>query len=246
MRSYYIGEAAQPAGNRMDVPVGDGPCGEDEFVAGPLTGQGGTARAFAEFSLLPDLMHLARESTGRPLAPLWTECLEEVGCSLDHVEEPDRPNGRSVWRWMAEDAMNLSVRLGLLRLLSDGDFAVDAAGVAVASMADAPMEARRKDEEGELRSMLAQQMRALYLGNGGMDVSSLLLEAASAMRRTEHVWAKHCPGLPLVPDHHQCPGFGHAVHLRRPADGGSPAGACADAGSSVRVERVVIGCSDRS
>lgn len=240
MRSYYIGEAAQPAGNRMDVPIGDGPCGDDEFVAGPLTGQGGIARAFAEFSLQPDLMALARESTGRPLAPLWTECLEEVGCSLDHVEEPDRPNGRSVWRWMAEDAVNLSVRLGLLRLLSDGDFAVDAAGDAVASMANAPMEARSEEDDGELRSMLAQQMRALYLGNGGMDVSSLLLEAARKMRRTKDIWAKHCPGLPLVPDHHRHPGFGHAVHLRRPAGGGQPAGACADAGSTVHVEEVAL------
>ena len=224
----------------MDVPIGDGPCGEDEFVAGPLTGQGGIARAFAEFSLLPDLMHLARESTGWPLAPLWTECLEEVGCSLDHVEEPDRPNGWSVWQWMAEDAINLSVRLGLLRLLSDGDFAVDAAGIAVASMADTPMDVRGEDEEGELRSLLAQQVRALYLGNGGIDVSSLLLEAARKMRRTEHVWAKHCPGLPLVPDHHRRLGFGHAVHLCRPAGGGKPAGACADAGSSVRVEGVAL------
>lgn len=163
-----------------------------------MTGQGGIARAFAEFSLLPDLMALARESTGRPLMPLWTGELKDAGCSLDHVEEVDRPEGQSVWRWMAEDAIRLSVRLGLLRLLPDGDFAVDAAGTAVASMADAPMEARREDEDGELRSMLAQQMRALYLGNGGMDVSSLLLEAASAMRRTEHVWAKHCPGLLLV------------------------------------------------
>ena len=198
VRSYYIGEAAQPAENRMEVPVGNGPCGEDEFVAGPLTGQGGIVRAFAEFSLLPDLMHLARESTGLPLAPLWTDCLEEVGCSLDHVEEADRPNGRSVWRWMAEDAVNLSVRLGLLRLLSDGDFAVDAAGDAVASMADAPMEAQSEDEDGRLRSLLAGQVRRLYRGNRGIDVSSLLLEAASAMRRTKHVWAQHCPGLLLV------------------------------------------------
>ena len=163
-----------------------------------MTGQGGIARAFAEFSLLPDLMALARDSTGRPLAPPWTEFLEEAGCSLDHVEEPDRPNGRSVWRWMAEDAVNLSVRLGLLRWFSDGYFAVDAVGAAVASMADTPMDVRGEDEDRRLRLLLAQQVRALYRGDGDIEVSSLLLEAASAMRRTEHVWAKHCPGLLLV------------------------------------------------
>ena len=53
------GEARQPVGHGLDVPVGAGPCGEDELVAKPLEEQGGIARAFAEFALLPDMMFLA-------------------------------------------------------------------------------------------------------------------------------------------------------------------------------------------
>ena len=167
-------------------------------MAVPLTKQGGIARAFAEFSLLPDLLALARGSTGKPLAPLWTEFLEDVGCSLDHVEEIERPKEQAVWQWMAKDAIQLSLRLGLLRLLPGDDFAVDAAGAAVASMADASMDEQGEADDGPLRSLLAQQVRALYRGNGGVEVSSLLLKAAHAMQETKHVWAKHCPGLLLV------------------------------------------------
>ena len=53
-------------------------------------------------------------------------------------------------------------------------------------------------EDERLRSLLASQVRAPYRGGGGIEVPKLLLDAAYAMRRTEHIWAKHCPGLLLV------------------------------------------------
>ena len=167
-------------------------------MAKPLAEQGGIARAFAEFALLPDMMFLAREPRVLPLIPLWAECLKGRGCSLDHVEENDRPNDSPLWGWMAEDALNLSLRLGLLWKTPGGDFDVAAAGADVASMADTPMDERGEAEDGALRSLLASQMRALYRGGGGIEVPKLLLDAARAMRRTEHIWAKHCPGLLLV------------------------------------------------
>lgn len=167
-------------------------------MAKPLAEQGGIARAFAEFALLPDMMLLARGPRVRPLIPLWTECLEDGGCSLDHVEEDDRPSDKTLWGWMAEDALNLSLRLRLLRKTPGGDFDVATAGADVASMADTPMDERGEAEDGALRSLLARQVRALYRGGGGIEVSKLLLEAARAMQGTEHIWAKHCPGLLLV------------------------------------------------
>ena len=167
-------------------------------MAAPLKEQGGIARAFAEFSLLPDLMFQAQEPRGQPLMPLWTRLLGVSGCSLDHVEDNDCPNGQSVWRWMAEDALSLSLRLCLLGEHPAGNYAVLTAGREIASMADAPMDERGEAEDRRLRSLLARQVRAFYRGNRGIDVPSVLLEAARAMQRTEHVWAKHCPGLLLV------------------------------------------------
>lgn len=167
-------------------------------MAKPLAEQGGIARAFAEFALLPDMMFLAREPRVLPLIPLWAECLKGRGCSLDHVEENDRPNDSPLWGWMAEDALNLSLRLGLLWKTPGGDFDVATAGEEVASMADTPMNERGEAGDRALRSLLARQVRALYRGSGGIEVPKLLLEAARAMQGTEHVWAKHCPGLLLV------------------------------------------------
>ena len=167
-------------------------------MAKPLAEQGGIARAFAEFALLPDMMFLARGPRGRPLIPLWAEYLEGRGCSLDHVEENDRPSDKTLWGWMAEDALNLSLRLGLLRETRGGDFDVTEAGDKVASMADTPMNERGQAEDERLRSLLASRVQDLYLGSGGIEMSSLLLKAARAMQGTEHIWAKHCPGLLLV------------------------------------------------
>ena len=163
-------------------------------MAAPLTEQGGIARVFAEFSLLPDLMSLAQEPKGQPLMPLWTRFLEVSGCNLDHVEEGDCPNGWSVWRWMAEDALSLSLRLHLLRKNpASDDYEPLTPGQEAASMADAPMDERGEAEDRRLRSLLAQQVQAYYQGT-----YVLLEKAARAMQRTEHVWAKHCPGLLLV------------------------------------------------
>ena len=163
-------------------------------MAAPLTEQGGIARVFAEFSLLPDL--LARCQAGEQLdglPPLWAGFLEEAGCNLDHVEENDCPNDWSVWRWMAEDALSLSLRLYLLGEHPAGNCVVLTPGQEAASMADAPMDERGEAEDRQLRSLLAQQVQAYYQGT-----YVLLEKAARAMQRTEHVWAKHCPGLLLV------------------------------------------------
>ena len=167
-------------------------------MAQPLTEQGGVARAFAEFTLLPELLALVPEHEGASWVPLWAALVEDAGCSLDHVEETDRPDGRTVWNWMAEDAFGLALRLGLMQWTEGAGLAVTEAGDAVASVATDPMgEAGGADEE-RLRSLLARQVRARYRGDGGIDAPGLLLEAAGAMQRTKHVWAKHCPGLLLV------------------------------------------------
>ena len=164
-------------------------------MATPLAEQGGIARAFAEFSLLPDLLALLGD---REWAQRWVALLDGAGCSLDHVEANDRPNGSPLWIWMAEDAFGLSLRLGLLQRTEGGGFAVTEAGTSVASLADAPMNERGEAGDRALRSLLARQVRALYRGSGGIEVPKLLLDAARAMQGTEHIWAKHCPGLLLV------------------------------------------------
>ena len=167
-------------------------------MAQPLTEQGVVARAFAEFTLLPDLLALVPEHEGASWVPSWTALVEEAGCSLDHVEETDRPDGRTVWGWLAEDAFGLALRLGLMQWTEGGGLAVTEAGDAVASVAADPMGEGGGADEERLRSLLARQVRALYRGDGGIDAPGLLLEAAGAMQRTKHVWAKHCPGLLLV------------------------------------------------
>ena len=164
-------------------------------MAQPLTEQGGVARAFAEFTLLPDLLALAPEHEGAAWVPAWTALVEAAGCSLDHVEENDLPDGWTVWNWMAEDAFGLAVRLGLMAGSRLGGFSLTEAGDAVAAT---PVDEGGVVDDKSLGSLLAQQVRALYRGDGGLDVPRLLLEAAGAMQRTKHVWAKHCPGLLLV------------------------------------------------
>ena len=58
------------------------------------------------------------------------------------MEEDDRPSDKTLWGWMAEDALNLSLRLCLLRKTPGGDFDVATAGENVASIADTPMDER--------------------------------------------------------------------------------------------------------
>ena len=164
-------------------------------MAQPLTEQGGVARAFAEFTLLPDLLALVPEHEGASWVPLWAALVEEAGCSLDHVEETDRPDGRTVWNWMAEDAFGLASRLGLIAGSRLVGFSLTEAGAAVAAT---PMDEGGGVDDRHLGSLLARQVRARYRGDGGLDAPGLLLEAAGAMQRTKHVWAKHCPGLLLV------------------------------------------------
>ena len=166
-------------------------------MAAQVSGAHPLARAFADFHLLPDLLRLA--AAGKGLNG-WRRLLESEGCSLDHVEDGDLPEGASsVYDWMARDAADLSFRLRLL----DGSQTTPEAqltgiGRTIADVAQRPLAARDAADAEVVRKALARQVLACHLGRDGSPVADLLVNGAGALAETSHVWAGYCPGLLLI------------------------------------------------
>lgn len=160
------------------------------------------AGAFGDFHLLPDL--LAAVARRERLSDAWPKLLKSVGCSLDHVEDGDQPDGvDSVYAWMATDVGKLARRLHLIEVVRTDEGAdlirgLTDAGRMLAEVAERPLDGRTAADAETVRTMLERQVRAFHLSRDGVPVIDLLLEGAGALAETSHVWAGYCPGLLLA------------------------------------------------
>ena len=168
------------------------------------------AGIFAEFGMFPDLLALA---PGRPLRRLpqrrddtvafidvpqmledWAAIFAEAGMKMDHVVDSELPPGVAEEVLLAEDAAMLAERLHLLREQSRTNTGDRLARLAIRRP---PRERTRADRQTVVRTV-ADAVRKYYVGADGLEVVPLLQEAARTLAQTDHVWAKHCPGLLFV------------------------------------------------
>lgn len=160
------------------------------------------ARAFADFHLLPDLM--AAVAGSEPLAEAWAILMESAGCSLDHVEDGDQPDGvASVYAWMARDALRVALRLRLIARTEPEEAPAPIGGLTdagrmLAEVAARPLDGRTPGDAETVRSVLEGQVRAFHRARDRTPVIDLLLEGAKTLAETTHVWAGYCPGLLLA------------------------------------------------
>ena len=142
-----------------------------------VTGQHGLVRAFADFSMLPDLLALPRLSSRREAVQSWARLMEESNPNCDHVEDDDLDSAADdPWDLMADDAWQLCERLGLLE--GDGEASADA------------WRARLEDQ-------LADRIWDRYLDAGGEPMARHLQDAALVAGGDRGPWAGRCPGLLL-------------------------------------------------
>ena len=155
--------------------------------------QCGLTRAFAEFSLIPDLLTRVPPVYEPTTPEPWRQYLNAQGFNADHIEEADLPAGVVVADYMAEDAWRLVHRLGLVT--QDGP---TEAGQRIARCAEKPLAARTERDDKESRDTLAGQIEARYRGKGGLSIVQLLQDGARALADSDSAWVGHCPGLLLV------------------------------------------------
>ena len=168
-------------------------------------------RAFIEFELLPDLLERAPgrdlrrgpdsddfagfRPTGSVEAPiqLWTDYMSTTGANMDHVEEGDLPAGVPAAAVLAQDAWVLAERLQLL--WTEGRTMT---GDRLARIAQRPWRHRSMADHRTVVRTVAQSIRDHYVGADGLEMVPFLQEAAQILANTDHVWARHCPGLLLI------------------------------------------------
>ena len=168
-------------------------------------------RAFVEFELLPELLGRAPgrdltagassdDSVGFRPSPsveapiqLWTDYLAETGANMDHVEEDDLPSGVAQEAVLAQDAWVLAERLHLL--WTEGRTMT---GDRLARIAQRPWDRRTMADDRTIVRTIAEGIRKHYVGGDGLEMVPFLREAAQILANTDHVWARHCPGLLLV------------------------------------------------
>ena len=160
-------------------------------MAAPLDPGAGLARAFAEYSLLPDLLALAETGDGPP--PSWARLLGRVGFTIDHIEDDELPDGENPASIMADDAWRISQWLELVT--SDG---LTDAGRTVAAVAEVVGDDRTEAVWRPAQNTLAAQLRACYRGEGEISIVDLVHQGANLLARPDDVWAAYCPGLLLV------------------------------------------------
>ena len=142
-----------------------------------MTGEHGLVRAFADFSMLPDLLALPRLKSRRETVQSWADLMEEGNAKRDHVENDDLGLAADdPWDLMADDAWQLCERLGLLD--GDGEASADA------------WRARLEEE-------LADRIWERYLDANGEPMARLIQDAARVAGRGRGPWAGRCPGLLL-------------------------------------------------
>lgn len=168
----------------------------------PVSGAHPLARAFADFHMLPGLMAVVERR--EPLKEAWPSLLKSAGCSLDHVEDSDQPDGvDSVYAWMSNDVFRLARRLRLIEVARAEDGAVRIRGLTdagrdLANVAGRPLDGRTAADAEDVRTILERQVRTCHLAKDGSPVINLLLEGARKLAETSHVWAGYCPGLLLA------------------------------------------------
>ena len=160
-------------------------------MAAPLDPAAGLARAFAEYSLLPDLLALIE--TGDRLPSSWARLLERVGFTIDHIEDEELPDGENLASIMADDAWRIAQWLELVR--SDG---LTDAGSSIAAVAQVAAGERTEAIWRPAQDVLAAQIRECYRGEDGISIVDLMQDGAHRLARLDDVWAGYCPGLLLV------------------------------------------------
>ena len=168
-------------------------------------------QAFVEFELLPDLLALApgralspEPGGGKDVSPFvapdviptlekWANMLAETGAYMDHVVDGDLPAGVAEEVVLAQDAWDLGERLHLL--WPEGRTVT---GNRLARLARRAWDDRTKADHRTVVRTVAAGVREHYVGADGLEVVPLLQDAARTLADTDHVWAKHCPGLLLV------------------------------------------------
>lgn len=162
---------------------------------GQLTRHGGLVRCFTEFSLLPDLLGAYRPSDSRDaVVEGWGRLLDDVGYNADHVEDRFIPEGQTLTRFIAEDALQLCERISLIG--SRG--AVTPAGRPLISIARKPYAERGADESQALTKTLARQIQFHYRGHGGLRLTELLQRASVVLASHGQPWLPILGGLLLA------------------------------------------------
>ena len=162
-------------------------------MAAPIDNRHGLALAFAEFSLLPDLV--ARDwGTGQKTVPKsWQSFLSGRNLNTDHVNEGDLPSNADLADFMALDAWRLA---NWLEFVSPGRMTTE--GLEIISLENLPLEARKQSHEELLCEALARQIKTCYLTSAGSSIADLLQRGARTLASADHEWASYCPGLLLV------------------------------------------------
>ena len=153
----------------------------------------GLAKAFAEFSQLPDLLQAA--ASGADDDEAWAKLLEAHGFNDGHVHPGDLEDvtrsGRAAF--MARDARRLCERLELLtpRGLTE-------AGQRVAGVAATPIGERPSGAERAAAAVVGEQIRRHYVGANGLALVPLVQQASAEVAAApQPLWAD-LPGLLLV------------------------------------------------
>ena len=147
-------------------------------------------RAFADFEMLPDL--LVRTS-GTPalfgvgpsilsdeeaVLDRWQRALFEMDPNMDHAEPEDLPDDVSIERFLAQDALSLSRRLGLI---VGAKLSMSAVGVL--NIGKRFPDNRDDEDYEQVQDTLAEAIRDRYVGRDGLEVVPLVLEGRGAWPR---------------------------------------------------------------
>ena len=124
-------------------------------MAAQVEPEQGLARAFAEYSLLPDLLVRTVPGEGAPAS--WTQLLGDIGFTVDHIDDDELPPVLGVTAIMAEDAWRISQWLDSSTRMASRD-----AGRQIAEVARTSMKDRSEAVWGPADAVLAQQVRECY------------------------------------------------------------------------------------
>ena len=148
----------------------------------------GLMAAFAEFSLLPELLASVPSAPATDPPDSWRTILDSHGYNVDHMEDDERSPGTGLTEFMVGDAWALLNRLGLV----DGD------GLTQTGRALAGLDSTERSNAA-LYATLGDAVRTTFRGNDGVPLVDLLLHEARRVQAGEaDGGAGYCPGLLLA------------------------------------------------
>ena len=159
-------------------------------MAYPLDQRFGLALEFADFSLLPELLALVRDSEALGVPESWREFLRNGNLNLDHVDEEYNRNPDELAEQLASDVWRLAIGL---EFIVDGR--LTAIGDELARLAETPEFDRSAQQREAFARGLARQILDCYL-DPNLSIARLLQQAARRLEGTE--WSETCPGVLLV------------------------------------------------